>query len=1217
MNVLAALAVLLGALVCPSAHAVDIPVYVSRDDSTPVLDAWHFRAAVPLPPGTLRPNGPVALVDAGGKPVPCQFTVLATWHPSEQGKEAPPELRRLGGVRWLGLDFTAPLRTRRAPLRFLVRCGEAVKKRESPRPNHPLVLTDTPGRVVVDNGLINFTVKKQGYSFIDSLAADGREIIRPGSGQGVYATKEDGTVCWSANDPRAQVSVEVSGPMLAVIRAEGWHKAPDQPPEQAGFCRFVTRIYAYADVPYIKVQHTWINTEDSRKTRYGAFGIYLPAGGRVPGGPKMPALSVGDGLSFLLQDADRFEIVKSGQGTADVTRIPVGGEAGGGHFVRGPVAFAIRDFVQNYPKEIEYAPAGTWIHLWPKHGCDVVRRPTRDNLWRLWFCHEGRLLNFALPKSYHAPEFRNSIAMPQQGNGYRARAMGVAKTHEMLFVFGRAASDIRDYAAAFQADPKPMAPPEWVCNSQVLGGLSPEESEAYPDVEAYMAEGHNAYVTWRDRLKDWGMWNFGETHSAYGTNGPTAYRLMQATHYSPPTSAWLLYLRSGKPTYLTQARRNGLHIMDLDLCHYVAPDYRRTDGWFDNKAVGGLCDYKGYVHWHAGARAGYNSVVDFLWWDYYVNGNGRARDVAHEHGAYVLRKGHTEGDRSGAAVLDTVFGMYLATWDVKYWRKFRREYLRQLDYDPEAGPNSRWLWRAWWRPYLQFVDDARVQKAVLECADFFPNVSGIQADAYRITGHPVYLRRIQDRLKEIAYSRYNPPRSDLWYTMQNGAGGCDGMVGYKLRWLFNTKRLPYAMAALQQADPKPGYDVTAVTGRGACQGRRGVQSRLLMLVHNPEGKPLDIACRLTNVSWYSVVDPAGRVVAFRSKPEGGRVRVPAPHGTKGLYAVWFASPGEVWCCPSPGTVRLAFVAPRDGHFHPIGPAHVMVPKGTRRFVVSYRAHWNGGYRSTFNLVDPSGATRTRVDLPPGKSGRVEIAPAPEETGRTWMLAGARYELVGLEGIPELVTPSAGRMIPLDTFGPYLRRLREDVLPRILAREKQHLAREHARDQQAMFDPDMDGVGRFLHSPSQRAYRKYGVLKRWFQTRCTEQRPGQYLEWETRPVPAQALTKPAYTFHWIGDMEGTPRPPRPNFTLSVNGRPLVPFSVASQSTAWPGTGGAELAFQVRSQLRGGVQGTFRLTLPTKLLTSGKPVRLRIHAPKGDNGVWIGIFDSCLRRPKPAK
>jgi len=41
------------------------------------------------------------------------------------------------------------------------------------------------------------------------------------------------------------------------------------------------------------------------------------------------------------------------------------------------------------------------------------------------------------------------------------------------------------------------------------------------------------------------------------------------------------------------------------------------------------------------------------------------------------------------------------------------------------------------------------------------------------------------------------------------------------------------------------------------------------------------------------------------------------------------------------------------------------------------------------------------------------------------------------------------------------------------------------------------------------------------------------------------------------------------------------------------------------------------LPTKLLTSGKPVRLRIHAPKGDNGVWIGIFESCLRRPESAK
>ena len=69
--------------------------------------------------------------------------------------------------------------------------------------------------------------------------------------------------------------------------------------------------------------------------------------------------------------------------------------------VRGAIGFGIRDFAQNYPKEIELAPEGTWLHLWPRHAPEVAKKsPPYSDYWRLGFCHEGRLLDFKIPEGW-------------------------------------------------------------------------------------------------------------------------------------------------------------------------------------------------------------------------------------------------------------------------------------------------------------------------------------------------------------------------------------------------------------------------------------------------------------------------------------------------------------------------------------------------------------------------------------------------------------------------------------------------------------------------------------------------------------------------------------------------------------------------------------------------------------------------------------------------
>ena len=273
-------------LLCCSAWAASlsaarVALTVSRNDALPVLDRWHFHTALPMPPDSLRPGDPVELRDAKDRPIPCQFEALATWHPSEAGQEVPAELASRTGIRWLGLDFTAPLSVHRQSQQFFVHYGNLPSDWKPAETPNAVRCVETGQAIDIDNGLIRFTVKKRSYNFIDSLSVGGRQLIRSGSGLGAYATRSDGTVCWSGHHAASQVVVEKVGPLLTVIRATGWHRTEKAGPREPGFCKYVVRIYAYADVPYVKVQHTWIATEDSDKVQYGAFGVFVPGGASV------------------------------------------------------------------------------------------------------------------------------------------------------------------------------------------------------------------------------------------------------------------------------------------------------------------------------------------------------------------------------------------------------------------------------------------------------------------------------------------------------------------------------------------------------------------------------------------------------------------------------------------------------------------------------------------------------------------------------------------------------------------------------------------------------------------------------------------------------------------------------------------------------------------------------------------------------------------------
>ena len=157
-----------------------------------------------------------------------------------------------------------------------------------------------------------------------------------------------------------------------------------------------------------------------------------------------------------------------------------------------------------------------------------------------------------------------------------ANAMGLAKTHELLLEFEPAAAPaaavgpLSPAVRAFLDPPCAMAAPAWMCASGVFGMLQPHSPEQFPEYERLLSENFDAEARLQAATRDYGMWNYGDGHTAWDTargRWQDVYRVWRNTHHGCCRVPWLLYARSGDPKYLRAGVRNARHVLDLDFYH--------------------------------------------------------------------------------------------------------------------------------------------------------------------------------------------------------------------------------------------------------------------------------------------------------------------------------------------------------------------------------------------------------------------------------------------------------------------------------------------------------------------------------------------------------------------------------------------------------------------------------------------------------------------------
>ena len=116
--------------------------------------------------------------------------------------------------------------------------------------------------IEVDTGKLQCTLAKSGQYLVPSMKMEGREIARNGQ---LTCSLENGPEFVS--DIRA-ASLEQAGPVRAVVKVEGFHKAADR-----SWLPFVVRFYFYAGQEQVRVVHTIVFDGDHEKDFIRGLGL--------------------------------------------------------------------------------------------------------------------------------------------------------------------------------------------------------------------------------------------------------------------------------------------------------------------------------------------------------------------------------------------------------------------------------------------------------------------------------------------------------------------------------------------------------------------------------------------------------------------------------------------------------------------------------------------------------------------------------------------------------------------------------------------------------------------------------------------------------------------------------------------------------------------------------------------------------------------------------
>ena len=814
-----------------------VPLFVDE----PIGVDWKsfpVRLGVPFSPCVITSTDLMRVVDAQGREVPAQFQVTAYCTPEKRD------------IRWVLVTFFADSKKGEGG-RYFLEYGSKVRRHPAagmlPK---PLRVDDAKSSVRVDTGAIRFTVNKDRGSLIEDLSLGGASVLANGS---LFVQNQDRESFNSFLD-KPEVKVEESGPLSCVIRLRGWYR------NEAGrkFCRYVVRLHAFAGKPYLKIYHTWIFTEDSRKTRIGDISLRLnfadPAArcafGTDPERKGAPyAAALGKSMVSLIQeDSDAFAVkrfpITPGRrplglpGDVAVGRTEAKGRQSGGWLAawtpRATVAVHLRNLWQMYPVELEVNPSSLAVHFWPEHGFSYAYKPHGIGRHR-WPLSDGPILDLQ-PREW----VEQTAKMDREFVfGYEhINAKGVARTHELWLHVAppdTRPSGLRARAACFEKPLAGRADAAWISGTGVFRPFLPHGPDRFPEVEKAIearwdAVLHNQALSHNYGWLFWGnqqTYNYITPHKrnrkprfrgpyvvpTYGAakapDGTKPYykrihRYWKGLAYRSGMEPWLLWVRSGKRRYFDFAEALTRQIEDI----YIA----NHDRWdLKCRGVGG----KGYrytccfIPYNANCDpdGSHMDAIGHSRMNFYLTGFRRSYDVADMVGRSMFDFDFKNFPRLSRTLMGTAHNMFEAyhmTHNEKYWHHVLPGINRVLDsvrYKALGHSTLNYFWELYYDWY-NLHGDMRVKKGLDSVLDVYKRKPLGNAATYPMLFYFAHLYGFTEEREHLAYAFGDTILPLFCVNRASASPNFHGQIGYgdPISLTRTIRQVPGVLHYVKQAD---------------------------------------------------------------------------------------------------------------------------------------------------------------------------------------------------------------------------------------------------------------------------------------------------------------------------------------------------------------------------------------------------------------------------------
>ena len=623
---------------------------------------------VPLPKGALHNLDAVWVEDGDGQPVSAQFRSLGRWAD--------------GSLKWVLTDFSARSDRDEGAVNYFFCYGQEPPQIAS---DETIQIEESEDRITVCTGPLRFAVNRRLFSLIESaelgcLDAEGTFILE----YKVYTQDVDSggeawvRICESFDSTEGKrylygmggnclaslakdgftVELEEVGPLRVVIKCNGAFEADIPFHHYGGYRPFqlVTRIYAYAGQPYLRILHTVVMACNPRETEVEEIALRVPVSLKNP--VRFRAASfrpVEDSLNpdeaVLLHQRSDNQFTLEGQRVGEQRIIAEGEQTEGWMTVEDDqvgVGVGLRYMPEEYPKALRATGTGK--------GIDVF----------LWKGVDGKRLSL---KRY-AEEMSWG-----EGEGVYADGTGTAKTSEFFICFYKVSDreNVPDRLRGLLTPPHVTIDPEWMAQCEVTGGFAPVNADQFPESERMMSgfldwltrniqlgrwygffDWGDALVTWEQDANDWrfyGRWGWCNSE------------------WDPRHGVWIQYLRTGRADYFQLGEAMTRHSADVDTCHFHP---------FRPYMVGG-CFRHSTDHFGDEPCASHTFIDN--WMDYYyLTGDLRTYEVLQEAGEFFLRYRWTDDPsysfslRSIANVLRGLLYLYEITGESRFMERAEAVY---------------------------------------------------------------------------------------------------------------------------------------------------------------------------------------------------------------------------------------------------------------------------------------------------------------------------------------------------------------------------------------------------------------------------------------------------------------------------------------------------------------------------------------------------------------